>query len=107
MGNIRIVNMHSYVALPDEVLIKVDRTTPVGNPFPMDNQTQAERDRVCNQYNVYFGDKVKAKTDKAFMDALRSIYKAALKNDVALGCWCYPKRCHAETIKRFIESYLK
>ena len=28
------------------------------------------------------------------------------EHDICLACWCAPKRCHAETIKKFIEKYL-
>ena len=29
-----------------------------------------------------------------------------MKYDIALGCWCYPKKCHAFIIKQFLDSYL-
>ena len=44
--------------------------------------------------------------NQVVLNELRKIYRLAKKYDIALGCWCYPKRCHSETIKRFIESYL-
>ena len=104
---IRIVNLRNYKPSNNELLIKVDRSTVVGNPFPM--QSEKDRDLVCQKYNEYFSNIVKHAEDpknKAFMEYLRNIYKQAKTHDIALGCWCYPKRCHAETIKRFIEKYL-
>jgi len=100
MFNIRIVNLRNYVPKENEVLIRVDRTTVLGNPFYMRNET--ERDAVCDKYEVYFNTKLG--TDKKFVTALRDIYYSAKTQNVALGCWCFPKRCHAETIKRFIEN---
>lgn len=104
--NIRIVNLKSYTPRKDEVLIKVDRSTVVGNPFPM--RSEAQRDEVCRKYNEYFGNIVKnPDSNKEFMDYLRYIYKVSRLHNIALGCWCAPKRCHAETIKAFIEKYTK
>ena len=84
-------------------VIRIDRQTPVGNPFYM--HSEAERDKVCDQYQAYFDSKVSKKTDNAFMNYLRGIYKFAQNQPVALACWCAPKRCHGETIKKFIESF--
>lgn len=94
---IRVVNLMQYKLKDNEVLIKVDRSTPVGNPFPM-------RDEVCDKYEAYFYKKVKEAG--AFRDYVAHIYRTALKNDVALGCWCAPKRCHANVIAAFINQFL-
>lgn len=119
---IRIVNLKDYVPREGELLIKVDRSTCMGNPFIMSNKSSSQRDYVCDMYQYEYFNKI---TDKnmsdedvdnylgkhinrnAFMNYLRIIYTKAKTQDVALGCWCYPKRCHAETIKNFIEEHLK
>lgn len=101
--SIRIVNLKNYKLNENEVLIKVDRTSPVGNIFIMHNES--ERDEVCDKYDEYF-NKARHIANTDFLDYLRRIYVTAKKQDVALGCWCYPKRCHAETIKNFIEEAL-
>jgi len=85
-----------------EVLIRVDRTT-VGNPFRM--YTEEQRDEVCDKYESYFYRRLQK--DKKFRDYVEYIVDTARKHDVALGCWCYPKRCHAETIKRYVEERLR
>lgn len=100
---IRIINLRNYTLKPNEVLIKVDRSTVVGNPFPMHNETQ--RNEVCDKYAEYFAQQMPI--NKAFHAYIGNIYRTAKKQDVALGCWCAPKRCHAETIKTFIEQHLK
>lgn len=103
---IRVVNLRGYQPRENEVLIKVDRSTVVGNPFPMNSEK--DRDEVCSKYDEYFDNIVKHPDEhKEFMDYLRHIYKVAKTTNVALGCWCAPKRCHAETIKLFIERYIK
>lgn len=103
---IEIINMRSGEQLKLGVpVIPVDRGTALGNPFYMADETQ--RDKVCDQYQEYFDKKVKEKTDERFMRELRAIYKIAKEEGgVYLACWCAPKRCHAETIKAFLEQYL-
>lgn len=101
---IRVPDTQKYEKLGYEV-IRIDRKTPVGNPFYMRDESQ--RDSVCDAYEAYFHSKVTEKKDQQFLDYLRMIYKLALQKPVALACWCAPKRCHGETIKKFIEAQMK
>ena len=81
--------------------VRVDRQSVLGNPFVMKNES--ERDLVCDQYEKYFREKLQS--DTAFrneVDRLICIYKSHYR--LNLFCWCSPERCHAETIKNFIES---
>lgn len=85
--------------------IKVDRTSPLGNPFYMSNESK--RNDVCDKYRTYIIDKIR-KQDKLILDELyriQSIYKQYGK--LNLYCWCAPKRCHAETIKELLLPYIK
>ena len=98
---IRIVNIKNYKAKENEILIKVDRTNKVlGNQFIMKEESQ--RDEVCNKYQEWFDQQIKD-NNLELINALNKIKDLSLKTDIALGCWCYPKRCHAETIKRHLE----
>lgn len=118
---IRIVNLKSYVLKEGEVLVKVDRSSPLGNPYVMNGFSNSEREHVCDLYQYNYFDKIVDKTvsdselykflgrkvdRESFMNELRRIYTLALQNDIALGCWCYPKRCHAESIIAFLQPYL-
>jgi len=79
----------------------IDRTTPVGNPFPMRRET--DRDRVCDQYQYFFEQRMADKTDHvfhAYIAQIAAAYRAG--HDVLLFCWCAPKRCHGETIRNYI-----
>lgn len=101
---IRVVNLRDYNPRKNEVLIKVDRSNKIlGNKFVMNGES--ERDAVCDKYDTWFNKQVESK-NQVVLGELRKIYKIALNSDVALGCWCYPKRCHAYTIKKFIDSFL-
>ena len=102
--NIRIVNLRNYIPVPGEVLIKVDRSSVLGNPFIM--YCEVHRDDVCDWYKYYFNKKINttfnSANDTAFDRALTRICDTLLVSDVALGCWCAPKRCHAETIVDYV-----
>jgi hypothetical protein len=101
---IRIVNLKNYKLNKDEVLIKVDRSNKIlGNKFYMANEST--RDLVCNQYREWFKEQIKMPNSDVLVE-LRSIYTIAKSNDISLGCWCAPKRCHAETIKAFLDKFL-
>lgn len=96
VGNIRTHKKDGSIA------IKIDRSSVLGNPFYMPNE--AKRDLVCDQYEEYFNKKITGKTDSKFIEELNRIYELSKSNDITLLCWCSPKRCHGETIKRYIES---
>ena len=73
----------------------------LGNPYYMFDECM--RDDVCNKYEMYFYKKLK--TDAAFKSELVKILRAYKQyGKVNLFCWCYPKRCHAETIKKWLEK---
>lgn len=101
---IRVVNLRNYKPKKNEVLIKVDRSNKIlGNKFIM--KEESERNIVCDKYEQWFNYQTKNK-NQVVLNELRRIYKIALESDVALGCWCFPKRCHAFTIKVFLDSFL-
>ena len=110
---IRIVNLKCYVPKSGEVLVKVDRSSPLGNPFKM--YSESDRDLVCRKYEEYMQSKVKdflehkaiSKNDISYIIELNRIIQLAKQGkDIALGCWCYPKRCHSESIKALVEQYI-
>jgi hypothetical protein len=81
------------------------RGFPLGNPFEM-NGDESKRDEVCDKYEEYFQKKV-AEEDPAIMSGLAQCVKYAIENGyVKLGCFCHPKRCHTNTIVRYLEGVL-
>lgn len=84
--------------------VRVDRQSVLGNPFYMSNERF--RDDVCDKYQAYFEKKI-ANKDTAFLNELARITNIAMKyGKLELFCWCAPRRCHAETIKSFIEQLI-
>lgn len=82
----------------------IGRGSPLGNPFVM--TSEADRNAVCDKYQVWFEDKHNQK-DPAVLRELDVLLLKALSGDLVLGCFCAPKRCHGDTIKRYLETVLK
>jgi hypothetical protein len=88
----------------------VDRRSPVGNPYEMKEYRerfkteQATRDYVCDKFDKEFHRLMEITFFEAYMRSLFRIYKRHGK--LRLWCWCAPKRCHAQTIKHYIELEL-
>ena len=99
---IRICNLRNQRPV-EPWQVKVDRTSILGNPFYMSGESQ--RAAVCDKYAEYFEKKFRE--DEAFKNELRRLYRI-LKHygKLELFCWCAPRRCHAETIKAFLEKYI-
>lgn len=93
--------------------VRVDRTSVLGNPFYMSDESH--RDEVCDKYEDYFYNMVGFDEDAGFHNIKAFRFNEELRRLVAiykkhgkleLYCWCAPKRCHAETIKAYIENLL-
>jgi len=107
----------------------VDRTTPLGNPFPM--RSEEQRDLVCEAFRKLLWELHKSKfsaSPRALAQTIASEFGltvAANYNPTAsqiwamvayllspegrkrsLGCHCAPKRCHAHTIAKYIRYLL-
>ena len=96
-NNIVIVNLRKT-----RNCTRVDRATVLGNPFVM-SATQS-RDKVCDLYITYLVDTYGNK-DSAVHKAINELVQRYDKGEqLVLGCWCAPERCHAETIRDLIYS---
>jgi hypothetical protein len=71
--------------------MRIDRTTVWGNPFRMNDDSDAERNRVCDQYIAYF---IKSEIGAEYGSVGLSLKDLA--GAKRLGCWCHPKRCHGD-----------
>lgn len=71
--------------------VHIGRGSKWGNPFPMKNNTQAERDRVCEEYEKYFYT----------TDLLTHLHELRGKT---LGCYCKPLRCHGDFLAKLVNE---
>ena len=82
-----------------------NQESPLHNPFKMNDYSDNERNRVCDEYKEYFYNKMTEGTDEIFIQAVQDIAnKYIAGEDVKLGCFCSPLKCHGDTIKNWIES---
>lgn len=81
--------------------IYIGRGSPLGNPFVMSNEQ--ERDRVCDLYEGWIEKKAteKGSPQRKEIKRLREVSRRGFR--ILLQCYCSPKRCHGDTIKRLIE----
>jgi hypothetical protein len=68
--------------------ICIDRQTKWGNPFKM--YSENDRDDVIKKYEDYF-----------ITTLLKDIHE--ISHAKRLGCWCKPKACHGDIIKKYID----
>lgn len=100
---IRIGNIKTFED-DGSVRFLVDRRSPLGNPFVMRNEDQ--RDKVCNSYEGWFDKRLNDNKRDGFKGELARLHSISKTQDITLLCWCHPKRCHAETIKRYLDERL-
>ena len=99
VGTIKVVNKYK---VPNHWYC--GRGSVLGNPFPMKGEHQ--RDQVCDDYRDMFITKVNNK-DTAFITELTNMYMHIMDgNDLNLGCFCAPRRCHCDTIKGYLEYWV-
>lgn len=69
---------------------QIDRWSDWGNPFMLNSD--GDRDTVCESFKIYFDLKLGLKA------------KVKELKGKALGCHCYPLRCHGEHLKQIADE---
>jgi hypothetical protein len=81
--------------------IYVGRPSLLGNPFAM--QSEATRAQVIRDYEDWLAEQLLDPRSAASIEIYRPA-ALARKQDICLVCFCAPKACHADIIKRTIEA---
>ena len=81
--------------------LALGRPSPLGNPFPM--QGEAIRAAVIRDYEDWLAEQLLDPSSPASREIER-LAEMARKQDLCLVCFCAPKACHADIIKRTIEA---
>jgi hypothetical protein len=79
----------------------VGRPSPLGNPFPL--RREADRAMVICDYEDWLAEQLLDQDSPASREIHR-LAKLARRQDICLVCFCAPKACHADIIKRTIEA---
>jgi len=77
--------------------IYVGRPSPLGNPFAM--QGEVTRASVIRDYEDWLAEQLLGPRSAASIEMSR-LAALARKQDLCLVCFCAPKACHADIIKR-------
>jgi hypothetical protein len=84
-------NFHAMKwAKDNERFQQIDRWSDWGNPFLIGGD--GNRDTVCESFKVYFNLKLELNQ------------KVKQLKGKALGCHCYPLRCHGEHLKQLADG---
>ena len=81
--------------------IYVGRPSPLGNPFPLHHE--ATRAQVIRDYEDWLAEQLLDPRSPASIE-LHRLAALARTQDLFLVCWCAPKACHADIIKRTIAA---
>ena len=107
---ITVVNKHKHISTDNDVYI--GRGSALGNPYTSIKGKKTKAKVVCNSreesiksFDIYIRQKISEK-DKKICDELNRIYKMVKEGDVNLVCFCKPKSCHGDIIKKIIEEKL-
>jgi hypothetical protein len=90
---------------PNNAMFAVRQESPLANPFVIGKD--GDRKQVIEKYRKWLWEqcKIPQSTAKRELDRLVEKYKRG--ESIVLVCWCAPKRCHADIIKRAIEHFAK
>ncbi|MGE0129305.1 MAG: DUF4326 domain-containing protein [Blastocatellales bacterium] len=80
--------------------VYVGRPSVLGNPFCIGKD--GERSTVISKYRRWLWNELQRGSGLVF-DELHRLAKLAKSGDLILACWCFPEKCHAETIKAAVE----
>lgn len=99
---IGIKNSHHKKEWVDPRCLYAGRGSPLGNPFP--SKSKDDRDRVCDEYEKWFNDNLETNEELAL--GLGYAMNKARGGVLYLRCFCAPKRCHVETIRKHLFTKL-
>jgi hypothetical protein len=108
---IEVVNRHHGHKPDGKNKIYIGRGSPLGNPYThLSSNNQASftvhtREEAVACYEQWLHDQIYQKRNHTIIDALIKIADQARHPEgVKLVCYCKPKSCHGDIIKRAIEE---
>lgn len=104
-GEITVKNKYKH--RPSMYDFYIGRGSALGNPFPIDDKNGQTRDVVIERYRSWLTHKINEE-NPTVLQALNKLAEISLRGDpVNLVCFCAPKRCHGDIIKRVVEDAIK
>jgi len=111
LGHVRVVNLRGDGECADETetLVRVDRANPVlgnHNHHMKRRGVPKERARVIAGYELELSEDLKRQGPK-YEAIIGLAERLAQGENLALGCWCSPLNCHADTLLPHIREHAK
>lgn len=99
---IEVVNQKTWK--PDgREWVYIGRPSIYGNPVVL--RGEDSRGRVVRLHDDYLINRYHQ--DPEFARAIQRLVDLAEQDDLVLVCWCSPKPCHGDNIKRLVERILE
>lgn len=108
--NIKIVNIKNHI--PTEYDFYIGRPSILGNPYSNKKNSIADiiidkEEDAIEYYKKYFYERIES-CDKVFIDELNRMYVFYKEHGkLNICCWCFPKRCHGDIIKEYLDNKIK
>ncbi|WP_244832350.1 DUF4326 domain-containing protein [Caballeronia sp. TF1N1] len=103
-NEIQVVNRHHIETGPQPRDVYIGRPSALGNIFTLEGRQT--RESVIANFEKWLNWKI-AEDDELVCNALERIGALAMDNTgqpVRLVCFCHPKPCHGDIIKKVIEA---
>ena len=112
-GQIRVINKATMTARLPMVKVYVGRpakgevNSKLANPFPIVRDTEAQRDDVTARFEAWLLERLAKEGHPVQVEFLALVERVRKGEHIALACYCAPKKCHADIIKKYLEQYLE
>ena len=100
MGNITIANKHHLKCDGGKDDFYIGRGSPLGNPYPI--TATATREAVIDRYRFWLREKLTEENHEVLYELNRIARRVMDGKPVRLICFCAPKPCHGDVIKKTI-----
>jgi Domain of unknown function (DUF4326) len=85
------------------------QASPLGNPFWLDHERRDDpvaRAYVIHQFDYWLRMRIRA-MDRHVISELERLLEIAKTGDLQLLCWCAPRECHGDIIRKQLEHKLR
>lgn len=93
-----------WINIDNSENIYCGKGSPLGNPYATKDMSLSERNIACDKYHILLKEQsnINGSVMRNEMKRILKLYKSG--NNINLQCYCSPKRCHCESIKKLIEG---
>lgn len=101
---IKVINIEKtrqeYVYIGNACPERNLRASLLANPFTIYQEN--DREKIMQDYHDWLRKEIKAKGP--IYRYMLSLQLQSIQKNLILGCWCKPKKCHGDIIKKILEN---